>query len=156
YAGTARVRQGTRGIVNPISVPAILAAPGLALENWSGSEDAGSPWLDRLIALAARPAPDVLATFGLPAGDRGAGRRAWLFDLRILGTLGWQQDSFRGLLWSDAIYGHVALSRAATAAVPAMYAAAAVRRALADEAASWLAPPPSRPVGADSMDSVAR
>ena len=56
YAGTARVRQGTRGIVNPISVPGILAAPGLALENWSGSEDAAAPWLERLIALAGRPA----------------------------------------------------------------------------------------------------
>ena len=36
YLGTARVRQRTRGLVNPISVPTILAAPGLALENWSG------------------------------------------------------------------------------------------------------------------------
>ena len=51
YPGTARVRQGTRGIVNPISVPTILAAPGLALENWSGSEDADAPWLERLLAL---------------------------------------------------------------------------------------------------------
>ena len=60
YAGTARVRQGTRGIVNPISVPGIMAAPGLALENWSGSEDAAAPWLERLIALAGRPEPDAL------------------------------------------------------------------------------------------------
>ena len=63
YAGTARVRQGTRGLVNPISVPAILAAPGLALENWSGSEAAAAPWLERLLALGgAAPAPTAPAT----------------------------------------------------------------------------------------------
>ena len=137
YPGTARVRQGTRGIVNPISVPGILASPGLALENWSGSEDAAAPWLERLIALAGRPDGEVRAAFGLPDGDRGAARRALLFDLRNLGTLGLQQDSFPGLLWSDAIYGQVQLSPAATAAIPSMYAAAPVRRTLAAEIARW-------------------
>ena len=137
YPGTARVRQGTRGIVNPISVPGILAAPGLALENWSGSEDAAAPWLERLIALAGRPEREVLAAFGFPRDDRGAARRALLFDLRNLGTLGLQQDSYPGLIWSDAIYGHVSLSAAAMAEIPSMYAAAPVRRALAADIDSW-------------------
>ena len=112
YAGTARVRQGTRGLVNPISVPTILAAPGLALENWSGSEAADAPWLERLVALGGA-AP-------LPLDRRIArrSRRALLFDLRNLGTLGLQQDSFPGLLWSDAIYGHAALSPTALARDP--------------------------------------
>ena len=35
-----------------------------------------------------RPEPDAIETFGLPDGDRGAARRALLFDLRNLGTLG--------------------------------------------------------------------
>jgi len=139
YAGTARVRQGTRGIVNPVSVPGIMAAPGLALENWSGSEDATGPWLERLLALAGRPAPEALAVFGLPVDDRGAARRALLFDLRNLGTLGLQHDSFPGLLWADAIYGHAQLSAAATAAIPAMYAAAPARRTVAAETARWQA-----------------
>ena len=104
YPGTARVRQGTRGIVNPISVPAILAGAGVALENWSGSEDAQAPWLERLLALAGRPAP-ARCSPGAPGcrpTDRRAARRALLFDLRNLGTLGLQQDSFPGLLWADA------------------------------------------------------
>ena len=42
--------------------------------------------------------------------DREVIRRALLFDLRNLGTLGLQQDSFPGLLWADAIYGHATLS----------------------------------------------
>jgi hypothetical protein len=155
YAGTARVRQGTRGIVNPISVPGILAATGLALENWSGSEDAAAPWLERLIALAKRPEPDVLTAFGLPAGDRGAARRALLFDLRNLGTLGLQQDSFPGLLWSDAIYGHVDLSPDALAAIPEMYAAAPVRRVLATEIARWQRPP-ARPASDAQRASIRR
>jgi len=155
YAGTARVRQGTRGIVNPISVPGILAAPGLALENWSGSEDAAGPWLERLIGLAARPAREVLAGFQLPADDRGAARRALLFDLRNLGTLGLQHDSFPGLLWSDAIYGREPLSSAATAAIPAMYAAASVRRIVAGENARWRATAAAA-VPASAADSVAR
>ena len=155
YAGTARVRQGVRGIVNPISVPGILAAPGLALENWSGSEDASAPWVDRLVALATRPEAEVLAAFGLPAADRGAARRALLFDLRNLGTLGLQDDSFPGLLWSDAIYGHTTLSPRALAEIPSMYAAAPVRRALAAETAGWQAPP-ARPVDVHGMDSVDR
>ena len=139
YDGTARVRQGTRGIVNPISVPGILAAPGLALENWSGSEDAATPWLERLISLAGRPEREALAAFGLPGDDRGAARRALLFDLRNLGTLGLQQDSFPGLLWSDAIYGQSWLPAAAMAEIPSMYAAAPVRRTLAAEIARWTA-----------------
>jgi hypothetical protein len=130
YPGTARVRQGTRGLVNPISVPGILAAPGLALENWSGSEDAAAPRLERLTALADKPEADVLAAFGLPIGDRAAARRALMFDLRNLGTLGLQHDSFPGLLWSDALYGRAALSPAALARVPSMYAAASIRRTL--------------------------
>jgi hypothetical protein len=131
YAGTARVRQRTRGLINPISVPAILAAPGLALENWSGSEAADAPWLERLLALGgSAPLP--------AAADRGAVRRALLFDLRNLGTLGLQQDSFPGLLWSDAIYGHATLSATALAAIPELYAATSVRAVLAE---SFARPP---------------
>ena len=36
YAGTARVRQGTRGVVNPLSVPSAFGTDGLLLQNWSG------------------------------------------------------------------------------------------------------------------------
>jgi processive rubber oxygenase RoxA-like protein len=153
YPGTARVRQGTRGIVNPISVPGILAAPGLALENWSGSEDAAAPWLERLIALTGSAAAKLPDAFGLPGDDRGATRRALLFDMRNLGTLGLQHDSFPGLLWSDAIYGQIELSAAATAAIPSMYAAAPVRRRLAAEAAAWQqsAADRARTMGAESV-----
>jgi hypothetical protein len=124
YTGTARVRQGIRGLVNPISVPAILAAPGLALENWSGSEAADSPWLERLVALGGEPPA---------AEDREAVRRALLFDLRNLGTLGLQQDSFPGLLWADAIYGRATLSPEAMRAIPALYAAPSVRAVLRED-----------------------
>ncbi len=125
YPGTARVRQRTRGLVNPISVPTILAAPGLALENWSGSEAADAPWLERLLALGGSAPLPMTA-------DRGAVRRALLFDLRNLGTLGLQQDSFAGLLWADAIYGHATLSPAALGEIPRLYAAPSVRAVLAE------------------------
>src|SRR5207253_2189873 len=83
----------------------------------SGSEDSDGPWLARLLALARPAAPvaggggggggdaadaAVLAAFGLPSSDPAAARRALLLDLRNLGTLGLQQDSFPGLLWADA------------------------------------------------------
>ncbi|HVU50362.1 MAG TPA: hypothetical protein VHL80_06730 [Polyangia bacterium] len=134
YAGTRRVRQGTKGLVNPISVPGILAAPGLALENWSGSENADAPWLARLVTLVRRPEVDVLEAFGLGASDRAASRRALMFDLRNLGTLGLQQDSFPGLLFADALASRpgAELSPEEAIAIPAMYATVAVRRALAD------------------------
>jgi hypothetical protein len=151
YPGTARVRQGTSGIVNPISVPGVMAAPGLDLQNWSGSEVASTRWLGRLIALGdAGPAAaaSVLGALELPpiGGDpadlraAAATRRALLLDLRNLGTLGLQQDSFAGLLWADAIYGHAALAPEALAALPRMYGAAAVRRTLAAEAAALVRP----------------
>ena len=130
YPGTARVRQGTRGIVNPISVPGILAAPGLALENWSGSEDADAPWLERLLTLARQPEATTVAAFDLGGSiplDHEVVRRNLLFDLRNLGTLGLQQDSFPGLLWADAIYGRADLSSEALLAIPRMYATVAVR-----------------------------
>ncbi|HVV15710.1 MAG TPA: hypothetical protein VHH90_00800 [Polyangia bacterium] len=131
YPGTDRVRQRTRGLVNPISVPAILAAPGMALENWSGSEAADAPWLVRAVGASGQPATALVSALGLPGGDREAARRALLFDLRNLGTLGLQQDSFPGLLWADAITGHAGLSARALEQVPALYAAASVRAMLA-------------------------
>jgi hypothetical protein len=132
YAGTRRVRQGTKGLVNPISVPAVISVPGLALGNWSGSEDATGPALERLVALAKRPEPQVISAYGLAATDRALSRRALLLDLRNLGTLGLQQDSYPGLLWADAIGGRAELTPEALAAIPPMYATVAVRRALAE------------------------
>jgi len=114
YPGTARVRQG-------------------ALENWSGSEDSGAPWLERLVALGGS-APAL-------TDDHEAARRALLFDLRNLGTLGLQQDSFPGLLWADAIYGHAEISPRALADIPPLYQADAVRAVLA----AGFARPPENP-----------
>jgi hypothetical protein len=154
YPGTRRVRQGIHGVVNPISVPAILAAPGLALQNWSGSENAAAPFLERLVALAGRPTPEVVGAFGLgaaavtatagPDPDRALSRRALLLDLRNLGTLGLQQDSFPGLLWADALRARATLSPAALAEVPRLYGTVAVRRTIA-ETAAHLAHPPADP-----------
>ena len=141
YAGTRRVRQGTKGLVNPISVPGILAAPGLALENWSGSEDADAPRLARLVRLARRAEPDVLEAFGLAATDPASSRRALMLDLRNLGTLGLQQDSFPGLLWADAVSGRTELPPETLAAIPPLYATVAVRRAIADAATGLTRPP---------------
>ena len=73
-----------------------------------------------------------------PRRIAGAVRRALLFDLRNLGTLGLQQDSFPGLLWSDAIYGHATLSATALGAIPRLYAAPSVRAVLAE---SFARPP---------------
>jgi hypothetical protein len=69
-----------------------------------------------------------------------------MFDLRNLGTLGLQQDSFPGLLWADAIYGRATLSPEAMRAIPALYAASSVRAVLSEEIA--------RPNGA--WESIAR
>jgi hypothetical protein len=144
YPGTARVRQGTRGIVNPISVPAALATAGLRLQNWSGSENGDGPWLERLAALARAPEAAALAAFGLPAGDRALARRALLLDLRNLGTLGLQQDSFAALLWTDAVYGTPgtpALGPGLLATIPPLYAARQLRQVLDDSAATLRRPP---------------
>jgi hypothetical protein len=149
YAGARRVRQGTKGLFNPISVPGILAAPGLALENWSGSEDADAPRLQRLVLLGRRATSEVIETFGLTATDRAASRRALLLDLRNLGTLGLQQDSFPALMWADAVYGRADMKADTLAAIPSMYATVAVRRAIADAA-----PGLTRPLV--DLDSVAR
>ena len=147
YPGTRRVRQGTKGIVNPISVPGILATSGVDLQNWSGSEIASARWLRRLVELGARPAGETLRLLGLPESDvddrlgSTATRRALLLDLRNMGTLGLQQDSFPGLLWADAIYGHTKIQPDELLAVPPMYSITAVRRVLAQEGLS--APQPT-------------
>lgn len=157
YAGTGRVRQGTTGIVNPISVPGILAAGGVDLQNWSGSEVASVRWLRRLIELGAHPAAQTLSALDLPAADvddpraSAATRRALLLDLRNLGTLGLQQDSFAGLLWADAIYGRAQIRPDEVLAIPPLYAAAAIRRVLAGESG-----PRPRAAGGARADSVAR
>lgn len=149
YPGARRWRQGIRGVVNPISVPGILAASGVDVQNWSGSEVASARWLARLLELGGAGAGsragvaatsvragEILAALELPlprSGDddlvaASATRRALLMDLRNLGTLGLQQDSFPGLLWADAITGRATLDPAMVAAIPHWYAAGAVRR----------------------------
>ena len=141
YPGTRRVRQGVKGIVNPISVPSVLTWAGVELQNWSGSEIASARWLGRLGALAGTGAEDVFARLDLPrtgladarAPAASAARRALLLDLRNLGTLGLQQDSFPGLLWADAIYGNASLDAAALASIPPLYGAASIRRVIAGQ-----------------------
>src|SRR5204862_3427742 len=126
-----------KGAFNPLSVPAVLAIDGLALQNWAGSESASAPTLERLVGLVGGPESEGLAMFGLRGADRALNRRALLTDLRNLSTLALQQDSYPGLLWADTVYGGPAMPRATLAAVPALYAAAAVRAEIARAAAAW-------------------
>jgi len=126
YPGVTRLRQGARGLVNPLSVPPLFRTAGLSLQNWSGSESAADPWLERLGTLAGPP-ETVRVRFGLPEGDPALARRALLLDLRNLGTLGLQQDSFPGLLWSEALRERVRLPAATLTAIPPLYAAREVR-----------------------------
>ena len=129
YAGTARVRQRTRGLVNPISVPTILAAPGLALENWSGSEAADAPWLERLLALGgAAPRPTATAERWIagPSGARCSSTCA---------TWGrWASSRIRspGCSGPTRSTGTPRCHRPRSRAIPKMYAATSVRAVLAD------------------------
>jgi len=131
YPAIVRARPKPHGAFNPVSVPAVLAIKGLELQNWIGSEDAGAPALERLVALARQPERQVLSEFGLSNPDRVASRRALLTDLRNLSTLALQQDSYPGLMWADAVYGGPALSPETLAAVPPLYAAQALRGQIA-------------------------
>jgi len=132
FSGTAHLRQGARGVWNPLSVPAILAWPYLDTQNWSASESARDPWPDRLAALAGTDTKELPALFDLPAGDETAARRALLLDLRNLGTLGLQQDSYPGLLWAEAMRGRATVPPAAARRIPDLYAARFVRALIAD------------------------
>lgn len=158
YSGARRWRQGTRGVVNPINVPGVLAWSGVDVQNWSGSEVASARWLARLLHLggagtgahAATAPADVLAALELPSLPEDGGveaasatRRALLMDLRNLGTLGLQQDSFPGLLWADAVTGRATLDTAMVTKIPHWYAAGAVRRAVEASRAADLPPPPA-------------
>ena len=128
HPGVARLRQRPGGVFNPVSVPPLFRVAGLVVQNWSASEDSTRPWLERLSPLTGGATP------WLPAdGDRALARRALLLDLRNLGTLGLQQDSYPALAWSDALRGRARLPEEAMLAIPALYALPEVR-ALAEEA----------------------
>ena len=152
YAGTSRVRQGTTGIVNPISVPGTWGTAGLNLQNWSGSEVASLTWLRRVVELSSAAATTkttatvALGALELPSAkiddfddyaETAPVRRALLLDLRNLGTLGLQHDSFPALLWADAVYGRESLSADDLARIPKLYAAPALRRITEQESESW-------------------
>jgi hypothetical protein len=143
YPGVSHLRQGSRGLFNPISVPPLFCTPGLALQNWSGSEASADPWLERLEALMGAPLGEVRSRFDLPAGDPALARRALLLDLRNLGTLGLQQDGYAGLLWSEALRQRVRLPVRDLEAIPSLYAAREVRALV--ETADRLARPPLDP-----------
>jgi hypothetical protein len=137
YPPAAHARGAATGAFNPVSVPPVLAIDGLALQNWIGSESALAPTLECLVALVGGNEREVLAMFGLPSTDRALTRRALLTDLRNLSTLAIQQDSYPGLLWADTSYGGPAVPARTLAAVPGMYAAAALRAELARSASAW-------------------
>jgi hypothetical protein len=138
YPGVTRLRQGSRGLINPLSVPPLFRTAGLATQNWSGSESAADPWVERLVALAV----EGPARMGLPA-EPALARRALLLDLRNLGTLGLQQDSFPGLLFSEALRARVTVPAATLLAIPPLYAAREVRALV--ETADQLARPALEP-----------
>jgi len=140
YPQMAKARPRPWGAFNPLSVPAVLDTAGLRLQNWTGSEDSDAPTLERLIALDKAPEPDVLRLFGLAGPDREAERRALLTDLRDVSTLSLQQDSYPGLMWSDAVYGKMDLAPAVLAEVPRLYAAEPVREELARQAGALARP----------------
>jgi hypothetical protein len=137
YPPATHARGAANGAFNPLSVPAVLAIDGLALQNWAGSESALAPTLERLVGLVGGRQSEVLAMFGLPGTDRALSRRALLTDLRNLSTLAIQQDSYPGLLWADTLYGGPAVPRRTLAAVPALYAAAPLRGEIARAASAW-------------------
>jgi hypothetical protein len=174
YPGTARLRQGTTGIVNPLSVPSAWGTDGLDVQNWSGSEVASPDWVRRVLALGGvsttaaranagaaivtttttttpREAAQLWSDLGLPGAGTGDApfspepqrdtdtglRRALLLDLRNLGTLGLQQDSYPALLWADAVRGRAQLAPEALRSIPALYAIAPIRRVLEESAEAW-------------------
>jgi len=130
YQGAGRLRQRPGGVVNPISVPPALFTAGLTLQNWSGSENSGGPWLERLLAAARQPERETVVAFQLDATDRTLARRELLLDLRNLGTLGLQHDAWPALWWADALYGRATVGAAELTAIPAMFAVTAVRHTL--------------------------
>ena len=140
YSKIVEARGRPRGIFNPVSVPNTLATPGLRLQNWTGSEDSTAPALERLVQLAHAPEAETLQAFGLQLHDRAASRRALLTDLRDLATLSLQQDSYPGLLWSDAVYGGPTLTPEELAAIPPMYSAQPIRNLLVASEASRTRP----------------
>ncbi len=137
----ARVRQGTHGLVNPISVPGILAAPGVALENWSGSEDSAAPALERLTALSGARRVAVRKRFALdgdplsPGDGASPGARPPAARCSsICGTSahsGCSKTRFRGCSGPTRWAARAALDPESLAAIPRMYAATAVRGVLA-------------------------
>jgi hypothetical protein len=140
YPGVRRLRQGYRGVFNPLSVPGLLRPAGLAVQNWSGSESSGAPWLEALAALVGQPLAAARAAFGLPEDDLALARRALLLDLRNLGTLGLQQDSFPALLFADSLRGVAHPPAATLRMIPPLYAVREVRAA-AEEADAVLVRP---------------
>jgi hypothetical protein len=141
YAGILHARPRPWGAFNPLSVPPVIDTAGLRLQNWEGSEDSYAPALERLLVLGKAPEAEVLRAFGLGSRDRDANRRALLTDLRDVSTLSLQQDSYPGLMWSDAVYGRMDLAPAVLAEVPRLYAAEPVREELARQASALARPP---------------
>jgi len=144
YPGMLHARGRAWGAFNPLSVPAVLDTTGLRLQNWEGSEDSRAETLERLLVLGKAPERQVLHEFGLDSPDRDANRRALLTDLRDVSTLALQQDSYPGLMWSDAVYGKMDLAPAVLAEVPRLYEAEPLREELARQTGGLARPPANR------------
>ena len=104
YSDAGTMRTGAEGVFNPKSIPTALGVRSLSVINWASTYPTRAPdLLGRYVARTEMSRSQAMAELGidLPAGfdgDFDLINRAMVLDVRSMGAIGLQADSFVGIM----------------------------------------------------------
>jgi hypothetical protein len=104
YSDAGTMRTGAEGVFNPKSIPTALGVRSLSVINWASTYPTRAPdLLGRYVARTEMSRSQAIAELGIdvPAGFEGDFdliNRAMVLDIRSMGAIGLQADSFVGIM----------------------------------------------------------
>ena len=138
YSDAGTMRTGAEGVFNPKSIPTALGVRSLSVINWASTYPTRAPdLLGRYVARTEMSRSQAMAELGIdvPAGFEGDFdliNRAMVLDIRSMGAIGLQADSFVGIMLVRVLRHDSPAPPELVRSLRLAYEATAIRRLLYD------------------------
>jgi len=147
YSDAGSMRTGAEGVFNPKSIPTALGVRSLSVINWASTYPTRAPdLLGRYVARTEMSRSQAMAELGieLPVGFEGdfdLVNRAMVLDVRSMGAIGLQADSFVGIMLVRVLRHDSPAPPELVRSLRLAYEATAIRRLLYDTPLSSVVKP---------------
>jgi hypothetical protein len=138
YSDAGTMRTGAEGVFNPKSIPTALGVRSLSVINWASTYPTRAPdLLGRYVARTEMSRSQAMAELGIdvPAGFEGDFdliNRAMVLDIRSIGAIGLQADSFVGIMLVRVLRHDSPAPPELVRSLRLAYEATAIRKLLTD------------------------